>query len=258
MFKHPILRRRLLGGEWVDMPSGEAIFKDMFARELHVSGDAVKEEYELPLAGYPIIIGYDPGPKNFSIHFIQAIPTKDGIYWKVIDELNYVGKPTKNTRVMADVLERMGFWNEVCETEFRYEHIIDEACKDDEVYGDFSAKSLRKASGDKINFKYCAKGNDSVPARVQTVCDLLVDRKLIVSAKCQKTVEMFESLVAKRAKEGDYDQYQGLRPKRSVHIHPFDSLSYGITYRTFHPSQFTSRTGAVMAVYSAGDPASYK
>ena len=84
--------------------------------------------------------------------------------------------------------------------------------------------------------------------------DLLTEKRILVSATCEKTIDMFEGLTSKKSKRDEYDAFAGLRPVRSAHLHPFDSLTYPIAFHSMHPQQFASQTGGVMAVYSARDP----
>lgn len=264
ILKHPIIRRRLIGGEWVDMPAGDAIFRDVFLRELHVRGSVVDGTGEIPIEGFSLIVGLDPGPKNFSAHIMQCIPTTDGNVWKIIDELNYVGKPTHPRVILRKLKERLELWDDIVGVKLNRTFIADEACDDEELHGDFSARALMRFAKEvglemRLRFFNARSGNNktsggSVPARVQMMIDLLTEQRMLVSAQCVQTIDMFEALTSQKPKRDEYDAFAGLRPKRSAHIHPFDSMTYPIAYYSMHPLQFASRTGGVMAVYSCGDP----
>ena len=71
-----IERRRLINGEWIDRPSGEAIFKDYFQQEMHVKGDELRGKGLKPKPGHPIIVGYDLGQVYSAVTFLQYIPTE--------------------------------------------------------------------------------------------------------------------------------------------------------------------------------------
>ena len=136
-FKNDLVQlRRLMHGEWLEVPSGDAIFKDDFKPEIHFVGDAEKRLYLHPVRGYPIDVSLDPGPVNFCVTFEQALPTSEGkVITLVIDELNYVAKPTKYRVVVADILRRTEFWNEIEDFDFIYEFVADEAAFD-QIRGD--------------------------------------------------------------------------------------------------------------------------
>lgn len=229
--KDPIERQRLLYGIWVDRPSGDAIFKDYFFPEMHVKGNAILGVGLTPKPGYPIIIGYDPGPVNFSVHFIQAVPIKDKVFWLVFDEINFVGRRTMYHVVVSAILNRMEHWNEFCKTKFGYEHIADEAAfshKDRD--GSFDAREIELMAQGKIRMRPCPKGKGSVAARVRMVMAMLLNNQLYVSSLCPKTIEMFAGLQSEKQTPGEWEPDAGFKPVRSQHLHPFDSLTYGMFY----------------------------
>ncbi len=58
---------------------------------MHFRGDPVKWTGLVPLPGHPVIVSYDPGPKNFSIHCEPLIPMNVGkILLIVFDEMKSV------------------------------------------------------------------------------------------------------------------------------------------------------------------------
>lgn len=254
----PIQLRRLLHGEWIDMPSGNAIFKDYWNVQLHFKGDATRGMYLHPVKNYPIDVGWDPGPTNFALSFQQTLPTSEGKLLSIIfDEINHVGKPTPYRIVVAEVLRRMAFWNEVEDFEFQYEHSADEASFN-QVRGDgrFDFVTLQDLSRDETGYprillRACPKGADSVPAAVRMIQAMLQDGELVVSAKCPKTKDAFEHLESELVPEGKYDPQAGFRPKRSPHLHQFDSVRYALLRRRLKGT-VNEETALRPRVYSMG------
>ena len=91
--KDPIEIRRLVHGEWVDRPTGESIFGNYYQVEIHVRGNALKSIGLSPIKALPVIVGIDPGPRNYSMHLLQMVPTKERTFWMAFDEINLVGNP---------------------------------------------------------------------------------------------------------------------------------------------------------------------
>lgn len=245
LYRESTDKKRLLHGEWVDRPSGDSIFKNYFDVEGHVRGDAKVGEGILPVKGLPLIVSYDPGPVNFSVHFLQMIPTKDkGNIWIIFDELNLVGKYKPDYVVVKQVLAMMDDWS----TEMggaSFIHIGDEAAWTHMRHdGSFDAKRIQDLSGGRIRIRGCPKGKESVPARVQMTISMLLSDSLYVSATCPKTIEMFRLLSSEPPKAGKYDANVGFRPKRSPYLHSFDSFSYAPFYFQCNPAAFMIRTGA--------------
>ena len=61
--------------------------------------------------------------------FQQTLPTSEGKLITIIfDEVNYVGKPTPYRVVVAEILRKMDFWDDVEGCFFNYDVTADEAC----------------------------------------------------------------------------------------------------------------------------------
>lgn len=239
LFKDPIQRRRLINGEWVDRPSGNAIFKDYFAPEIHQKGDALKGIGWIPIKGIPIIVGYDPGPVNFSIHLLQMVPTKQKTFWMVFDEINCVGHYTPYRIVIPKLLKRMDYWNEKAGSEFKFAHIAPEdAFNQVKSDGSFDSAEIEKHGNKRIKLRSCPQAKQSVPQRVQMVIAMLLEESLYISATCPKTLDMMRMLVSKKVEQGKYEPNAGHQPLRSVYVHSFDSMTYPIFYFALQPGKF--------------------
>lgn len=234
--KNPYERRRLLDGEWVDMPSGEAIFKEWFVAEIHVKGDSLGRSALMPYRGVPILVGHDPGPRNYSIHMLQRVETDDPgrpFLWTVFDELNYVGKKTPYPVVVRDLIRRMRYWMAHPTAGFPYPflHITDEqAFTQVNNAGDFDIMDIQREAtkqGFPFRMRPCPKGADTVSQRVSMLVDMLLFESLFISGICEKTIDMFRLLESKKAKEGEFAPEFQPQPK-SIHKHPLDSLTYPI------------------------------
>lgn len=257
LFKDPIERQRLIDGVWVDRPSGTAIFKNFFMPELHQVGDALKGLGWKPFKSFPIVLGYDPGPVNFSIHFLQLVfCTQTARYrWYVFDELNFVGTYTPTPRVVSILLKRMDWWNEVCEHQFKYIHIgPEDAFNQQRSDGSYDALEIQKNGKGRIKLVSVPQAKQSVVARVQMTISKFLDETLIISATCGKTLQMLRSLSSKKAEAGKYEPNIGLNPVKSIYTHPFDSMSYPMYFFDLHPNMMMANSPTLITpeVYGAG------
>lgn len=235
----PVEEARMLRGEWVDRPTGDALFGEDFVESLHIKGSVAKKIGIHPIKGHPIIVSYDLGAAHTSIHFTQIVPTKDKVWKIVFDEMDYVGQYIRYSKLVPEIIARMDYWNKKVGVTFRFIHISDNSAfnqyraKD----GSFDAWDIEKISEGKIRLRECPKGPHSVEARVRLFKDGLQQNEVLISASCPYTKKMVLGL--------EEDEKDRLKPKRSVHIHRFDSCTYGFFY-------FTMRRGRGM---EAVDPA---
>ncbi len=217
----PVERRRLLEGEWVDRPSGEALFREYFSPELHVRGDAISGRGLIPKAGHPIIVGYDLGQVFSSVTFLQCLPTSDGVKWIVFDEVDHLGEKILYKNLVREITSRMDYWNRRCESDFHFQHISDDSAINQwhpGGDGSYDAWDVERYSDGRIKLIGCPKGKGSVEARVRLLSNKLFQDELYVSATCRNTVEMLHQLSGDRANP--------TKPKRSRYIHKFDSTTY--------------------------------
>jgi hypothetical protein len=228
------LYRRMVLGEWVDMPTGQALFRECFAVDSHVRGSLISGEGLVPISGLPVIIGYDLGPAHTSIHMMQCITMPEQVVWQVFDELNFVGQYKRYSQIVPLLLARMDYWNKAMEHAFTYEHISDNSAFTNlRTDGSVDALEFQELSNGRIQMRGAPKGAGSVSGRVRMVMDICQTGELLISAMCPKTVDMFLNMPS-QPKGRDYDPLAGLTPsKTSPHRHCFDSLSYPIwAYRT--------------------------
>jgi len=232
---------RMVLGLWVDKPEGDAIFAEDWNDADHLRGDLVRQIGIIPLPGYPLIISWDPGAAHTSVHFMQLVPTIDKLIWVVPDEKNYVGKYMPYRRLVPEIIKRMQYWEEESgrvygkAVEFKFIHVSDDSAFNQfrAKEGSFDAQDIENISREYvaanklpdrfiIRMRAAPKGAHSIEQRVRITKDALVEKCVIVSATCTKTRAMFMSL--------ECDKGDRMKPKRSAHIHSFDSFSYTLIY----------------------------
>jgi hypothetical protein len=238
LFKNdPTEWKRLIEGEWIDMPTGEGIFKGFYTPQLHLKGDAVKMTGLEPKRGFPIYIGYDIGQVWQGVTFLQCIPTVNKLVWIIFDECDHLKERIIYKMLAWEIIERMRYWRRRVGYPFQYCHITDESAINQwrpGGEGSYDAWEFEKefnkvlaefgkigADGNVEPAKMlgCPKGPGSVAARVRLIQSKLYQEELFVSAQCENAVACFSNL------ECDDDP---TKPKRSKWLHKFDSFSYPI------------------------------
>tara|TARA_R100000808_G_scaffold24814_1_gene58523 strand:- start:15041 stop:16561 length:1521 start_codon:yes stop_codon:yes gene_type:complete len=217
----PVEYRRLIDGEWVDRPTGEAMFSEYYQPEIHVKGDYANCTGIHPAPGNPIIVGYDLGQVNSSVTFMQMIPTHQGNIWTVFDEIDYIGEKILYKRLAGEIVDRLDYWSNLKGYDFKAQHISDSSAINQwhpGGQGSYDAWDMERFSDGRIKMIGCPKGKGSVEARVRLLTAKLFQDEIYVSALCKNTTEMLLHL--------ESDKKDAMRPKRSKWIHKFDSLSY--------------------------------
>lgn len=254
----PVEEARMVRGEWVDRPEGDALFGSDFREQIHVRGDVKSNRGIMPIKGHPIIFSYDLGAAHTSVHVNQLVPTKDKIFRLTIDEFDYVGQYMPYFRLVPKLIQRMQYWDQRVGTAFHFVHVSDDSAFNQyrAKEGSFDAKDiedLSKAYVDKnglderyiIRMVAAPKGKHSVEARVRMTRDGLQQEEVIISATCHKTKEMFMRL--------EEDPDNRLKPKAGPYLHKFDSYSYGFFYFLVGRGHFTIQTKPVQPqVYAMG------
>lgn len=228
---NPIMFARMVRGEWIDMPSGEAMFKDVFNVAIHVKGSEAENIGLTPLKGHVIIVGYDLGPAHSSIHFLQIISTSEKMIWLVFDEINMVGQYMPYRKVVPKILGRMEYWDEKAGKPFVYEHISDNSAFNQvRTDGSFDVQEIERLSQKKIKLKEAPKGANSVAARMRILYDSLAHEEIVISATCYRTVDMLRFMET-APKTREYNPDAWLCPwKADPFKHVADSLTYPMIY----------------------------
>ena len=234
----PIEEARMIRGEWIDRPLGDAIFRPYFLENLHMKGDAKHDI--LPNPDYPIICGWDPGAVNNAIIFLQCLVGSDKAIWVCFDELIWINEKMPYTTMIPLVMRQMRYWNNKMDTKFTYEHISDNSAFNQfrAKTGSYDVRDIQQISAEKadsfdmepIRMKAAPKFSGSVEARVRLMISKLQQEEFVMSYRCSNLKKMFYNLVAEKPKSGKYDPSLPFKPRRSVYIHGFDALTYPILY----------------------------
>ncbi len=237
----PIEYRRMVLGEWVDRPSGDAIFRTSFNEGLHLRGDVATGQRIIPRAGHEVVLGYDLGTANSAIVFLQHIPTKDKDLWLVFDEMAYTDAYIDYPTLVPAIMRRLDFWNKTAKTTFTVSHISDSSAFNmfRATHGTYDALEVERISTEAakdfpdvkpIHMTECPKFQGSVPARVKTVMKYLQQERLLISASCVKLKDMFLHLECEKMNDKKYSPDLPFQPKRCKHLHIFDAMSYALFY----------------------------
>jgi phage terminase large subunit len=228
---------RMIRGEWVDRPAGDAIFGPYFNKTIHLKGDA--KNTILPNTKFPIIMGWDPGAVNNAIIFMQALPGVDKTIWTVFDEFVVINKKLPYINMIPLVMRKMSSWNRKMSHDFQFIHISDNSAFNQyrAKTGSYDVKDIEEISRAKsdtfklnpIRMKAAPKFSGSVEARVRLTISKLQSEEIYVSAQCTAVVKMFRNLVSEKPGK-TYDPNISFKPKRSIYLHAFDAMTYPIMY----------------------------
>ena len=169
---------------------------------------------------------------------MQALPVRDkGVVWTVFDEIVKVNRKIEMKVLVRELMRRMDFWNRQMKHHFKFTHISDNSAFNQyrNVGGSYDYLEVERHSKqicqsfdglEPVRMRAAPKFNGSVEARVRLMMALLQEERFIVSFACLKHKSMLLNIASEKAKAGTYDPGAGFKPKRSVHIHPFDSMTY--------------------------------
>jgi len=233
----PIEEARMVRGEWIDRPAGNAIFGPYFNKELHVRGDS--KNGILPHKEFPVTIGWDPGSVNNACIFMQGLPGQDKTIWTVFDEFVTIDKKLPYTTLIPLVMRKMAYWNRTMDHKFNYIHVSDNSAFNQfrAKTGSYDVRDIEEISRSKadtfklspIRMKAAPKFSGSVESRVRITIAKLQAEEFLVSAQCSSILKMFQNLISE--KQGKtYDPNIAFKPKRSRYVHPFDAMSYVLLY----------------------------
>lgn len=228
---------RMLRGEWIDQPSGQALFKDFYVPHLHRIGEGRKRL--LPNPNFPVIVGYDLGTANNAIVLMQQLPQKDRLLWTVFDEVIETGRKIGYDVLVLSLMRRMNWWQKRVDAKFTFNHISDNSAFNQFRPGSGSydvmdveresRKHAERLSVPPIRMKPAPKFQGSVEARVRLLMNLLQREEIVFSCGCTKLIDMLLHLESEGQEDGKkYDPSLAFSPKRSKYLHGFDALTYPI------------------------------
>lgn len=231
----PIEHARMMRGEWIDRPSGDAMFRDVWSPYIHVKPEPNSPESILPTPGYPIIIGMDPGASYNAFIFLQQVLMR----WIAFDEVVTVRKRIPYAKLIPVFLRRVAFWVNTPEMKgTRIAYVSDSSAfnqfrSNNGSYDVLEMQRIADLHTPSLGLKpmrliQAPKFNGSVPTRTRLVMDALASDQLVVSARCRAVIAMFEGIESQKQVAGGFNPEISLTPKRSDHIHVFDAMSYPI------------------------------
>jgi len=253
----PVEEARMVRGEWIDRPAGDAIFGPYYNETLHRAGDA--KNGIIPNTKYPIICGWDPGSVNNAIIFMQNLPGSDKNLWVVFDEMVVINKKLPYTSLIPLVMRKMSYWNRMCNHEFKFIHISDNSAFNQfrAKTGSYDVKDIEEISRAKagtfnlepIKMRAAPKFSGSVESRVRLMIAHLQGEEILISAQCTNVLKMIRNLVSEKPGK-TYEPNIAFKPRRSVYIHAFDALTYPIIH--FHSSPLINSQSIASEIIELG------
>lgn len=250
---------RMVSGEWVDRPSGDGLFREIYVVHIHVrpidvEGKPLRDQRILPHNQAPIIIGLDPGSVHNAFVFQQWLLVENKMRWVIFDEIVTLRKRISYPDFIPMVMRRVKFWRERVEAkpelmpqiwvsdnsafnQYRAAQGSFDVLEIEKIYESLRAKYNLEAFG---KIKQAPKFNGSVMARVNIGQQKLNSEEVIVSSGCPKVHQMFLQLDAKGQKPDEpFDPEAALTPKRSDHLHVWDAVSYPWLLASISPTALT-------------------
>lgn len=247
---------RMIKGEWIDRPSGEGLFREIYNPVVHVqpldedSNPDPKRSLQ-PDKNHAIVIGLDPGSVYCSFVFEQWLPVDDKMKWVIFDEVVTIKKRIAYENMIPIIMRRVKFWREIVEG--TPESMPQIWISDNSAFNQFRAaqgsfdvleiERIYEANREKYGLeplgkvKQAPKFNGSIVTRVRQFQKHLGNDEVIISARCQRVQAMCMQLEGKKAKAGEpVDPEAMLTPQRSDHVHTFDAITYPMLMAALNPT----------------------
>ena len=230
-FAHdPDLYARYILGKYVRATKG-AIFSDQFNPDVHVVGDTSAlddKDWQILMPSehcIELMTGWDLGDKFHSCHILEPIEQEgvDGRTYCVLDEINHLDATVDlGLREFSEaVMIRIELWEKYLGKQPGWRHWSDSAALTNFRSGaeTYDKNLIYKYSEGRIQLEASPKFPGSIRKRIQIVKILLYENRLLVSAGCLRTIDMFKSLKKGTGAKVIMD---------SIYRHVFDSLSYSL------------------------------
>lgn len=210
---------RFVNGRWVaDIRTSH--FAGAFLQNQHVRGSTDEGTIILP-SDAQVYVGWDLGSRNHAVVFMQRTTHGSGDYWSVIDEISHIDGDVSIESVTLEVVAKMRELEELVGKKLRFKHWSDKSAFDYRSTIDAKEQALvSRYSNGEIELIGAPKGPNSVAARIALTRQLLIQKRLYVSAHCLGIVEMFKKLSKGKTKADP------IKRDKAGHIHRFDALSY--------------------------------
>lgn len=253
----PVEAARMLRGEWIDRPSGEALFRDIFIKEQHVRPPMPTRGRIMPNPDYPIIIGMDPGSANNAFVFWQHLPMDGALTWVAVDEIVYTRRRLRYDVLFPSVLRRIARWQAITKAKLRIVWNSDNSAFNQfrATSGSFDVLEFEKIANkaeagkqalhvqlgiNRVRVTQAPKFKDSRSLRVRLMMDALASSRMIISAGCPKMIECLMKLESEQQpKNQPFDPDLALQPRRSDHLHVFDAATYPMLTMSLQPQLLT-------------------
>lgn len=258
--RKPIELARLVGGEWIDMPSGDSHFGDIYSPQLHVrplleNGRADPKNRLMPLKEHPVLLGIDSGSRYHAFSFMQYAAIDNRMKYLVFDEVVILGKSVPYHRLMPIVMRRLKFWMDTAGVS-QLVPISDASALN--VYrpagsGSFDYKDMESVWNARkeeigvptLKIVDAPKFNGSVAARLSCMRDVLSQEQFLVSSACTRHQSMLLLLESEKQKPGEeFDPSLADTVKRSPRIHIWDACSYVLLTGKLKPQKLSPMLGS--------------
>lgn len=263
----PVEAARMLKGEWVDRPSGQALFLNVFFEAVHVRPTPPTMERLLPVREFPICIGMDPGAVNNAFILMQYLPVENDMKWLVFDEMVTIDRRIRYGLLVRSLFKRLKFWNEQMEHQFSFSYVADNSAFNQyrAASGSYDVLDFEREANDgehplhkqlglpRMKVVAAPKFAGSVKARTRMVMDLLGAEQIVVSAGCPRVIEMFKFLESEAQPDNNsYDADLALTPRRSRHLHVYDAMCNPILAGRLQPQLLAPRPQTSQEVVEIG------
>lgn len=256
----PVEAARMLRGEWIDRPSGEAMFRDIFIPNQHVQPMMPTLERIMPSPDHAVIIGMDPGSANNAYILMQHLPINGEMVWVYFDEVVVTRRRLRYDVLFPVVLRRLKFWQDTVKSKLRVAWNSDNSAFNQfrATSGSYDVLELEKIANaaapgveplfkklgiQRVHVTQAPKFKTSVSLRVKLMMDALAGNKVIVSAGCPKLIACLNGLESEPQKANQpFDPDLAMQPKRSDHLHPFDAATYPMLTMSLQPQLLSPRT----------------
>lgn len=266
---------RMLSGEWVDRPSGEALFREVYNPHIHVyplddNLRPIVDEGIMPTKGYPLVLGLDPGSVNNAFAFEQYVPVDGQWKWVIFDEIVTLKRRISYPDFIPVVMRRVKFWREALGV--RHEELPQVWISDNSAFNQFRAaggsfdvlefQKIYEAHRRKYELeplgkikdapKFSSDGGSKI-ARVRLLQTAFSHDNIIISARCVKVQQMALQLEAEKQRDGGFDPELALTPrKRSPHGHVFDAVTYPMLLQSVNPTALIPMKDSGQVLISLG------
>lgn len=220
-------------GKWT-RASGEGIFQKVWAPSMHIVGETPTASDPNPATLLPetntveLGAGWDIGGRNVAVVFVEKVLVEEKDAkgqvtvkpsFKVLDEYIVLGENQKVETVVENVMEKIRFWEAQAGKKVMWKHWSDRSAFDryDNIADTYEHIEVFNASNGEIALHAALKKGGSVTQRINLLQKLLFENRIFVAARCEKVIQMFNSIKSNR---------HGKLDTGNIYKHALDALSY--------------------------------